>query len=197
MESSIYEYHIYDDIQSFDDIFSEDGDEPKKDNFIITIFKMINNAISALIDSINIILGKKSSRSDIKNAGYESKRLKEMDQKIYGTAKTTLDKGVLLLNKILDGQDVSDETLNTYIKNVKEKTKDIKNDLHTNKLFEHAMTHVGYTNMKNLLLNTKTRIREDARKLYNKETDLEKKNQQQSSVLTSAITGFMKSMSNL
>lgn len=193
---ALYQYTLTTESSSntYDEILIVEGG----DNFIVSIFKAIMRTIQNVIDSFNILINKKIKQEDINTEAYRDSRIKAMETKIYNSAKTTIDKGLFLIDKLMDGSHVEDETVDRYVQETRGKIDDIiKKRKSENSLEGNLMRSFGYKRMRDLLVDSQTRIKEDSRKLYNKNTEMEKKNQNLISSITREITGFISALGKL
>lgn len=193
---ALYQYTLTTESSSntYDEILIVEGG----DNFIVSIFKAIMRTIQNVIDSFNILINKKIKQEEINTPDYKDSRIRAMESKIYNSAKTTIDKGLFLIDKLMDGSHVEDETVDGYIQETRDKINGmIKKRKSENSLEGNLMRSFGYKRMRDLLVDSQTRIKEDSRKLYNKNTEMEKKNQHQISSITREITGFISALGKL
>lgn len=175
-----------------DDILTE-----ATENIFTKIFKAIQTLISNIIESINVALGKKANRDDLKNSEYGNMKLKALESRMIGSARTTLDKGLLLADKVISGLDIPDETINEFCQGARKTVTDFTDDIKKNGAIGRFFSARGYSDTKKLLLNTDARIKEDARKLYNKRTDKDKKRDRQVSSIILSIQSVINLFNNV
>lgn len=191
---------LFDDYYTDDTLYFEDVQKEasnKKDNIIVTLYKEIVKMIQNVIDSFSIIIKKRASQEEMKNSNYSNYRVSKIEAMVYNTSKNTLDKGFILVEKILNGVDVPDEAVNEFLKSTRNGTESIKKEIKKNGLTKIFMSDRGYSRMKDLLSTTDTKIKENAQKIYNKETNVEKKHDRQLISLFSGIKSFVGMLNNV
>lgn len=191
---------LFDDYYTDDTLYFEDVQKEasnKKDNIIVTLYKEIVKMIQNVIDSFSIIIKKRASQEEMKNSNYSNYRVSKIEAMVYNTSKNTLDKGFILVEKILNGVDVPDEAVNEFLKSTRNGTESIKKEIKKNGLTKLFMSNQGYSRMKDLLSTTDTKIKENAQKIYNKETNAEKKHDRQLISLFSGIKSFVGMLNNV
>lgn len=191
---------LFDDYYTDDTLYFEDVQKEasnKKDNIIVTLYKEIVKMIQNVIDSFSIIIKKRASQEEMKNSNYSNYRVSKIEAMVYNTSKNTLDKGFILVEKILNGVDVPDEAVNEFLKSTRNRTESIKKEIKKNGLTKLFMSNQGYSRMKDLLSTTDTKIKENAQKIYNKETNVEKKHDRQLISLFSGIKSFVGMLNNV
>lgn len=188
MDVALYEYSR----DLSDDILTE-----ATENIFTKIFKTIQTLISNIIESINIMLGKKANGNDLKNSAYGNMKLKALESRMVGSARTTLDKGLLLADKVINGLDIPDEAINEFCQGARKTVTDFTDDIKKNGAVGRFFSRKGYEETKRMLMNTEARINEDARKRYNKNTDKDKKRDRQVGKIMSGIHSVINLFNNV
>lgn len=157
--------------------------ESSQDNIIIKLFKSIQKLISDLIDSFRIMIGKTSSREDLKTSSYGQNKLQDIETNIINSSKSTLDRGLTLIDMIMRNGVVGDETVDKYIEDTHKSINNIRKQVNAKGALTSIFSKKGYNDMNSVLMNTNARIKEDARKLYIKRKNGDTTNRQAQMVL--------------